>query len=154
MKKSILLVTAGCVAVLLSARQAGAMEMHGSKEEAIAMVKRGVAYIKEHGSESGYAEITDPRGRFRNGSLYLVVYRLDGMVLAHGQNRKMVNKNLIALRDIDGKPFIRETVELARTRSNFWMDHKFTNPVTRKIAPMQMYCERLRDSVICSGHFM
>jgi len=130
------------------------MEMHGSKDEAVEMVKKGVAYLKTHGERKAYAEFTREDGQFRDRGLYLVVYRLDGMVLAHGQNRKMVDKNLIKLRDIDGKPFIRETVDLAKSKSAFWMDHRFTNPVTGKVEPMRMYCERLENAVICSGHFM
>lgn len=136
--------------------QQGAMDKgaHGSKQEAVSMVKKGVAYIRAHGKEKGYAEITREGSPFKDRDLYLVVYALDGLVLAHGQNHKMVNKNLIGLRDIDGKAYIRETVERARTENQFWMDHKFTSPVTRQLHPMRMYCERLDDSVICSGHFM
>lgn len=134
----------------------GAMDkdMHGSKEEAVNMVKKGVAYIRAHGKEKAYAEITREGSPLRDRDLYLVVYALDGLVLAHGQNHKMVNKNLIGLRDIDGKAYIRETVERARTEEQFWVDHKFTNPVMRQIRPMRMYCERLSDAVVCSGHFM
>jgi len=134
----------------------GAMDkdMHGSKDEAVNMVKKGVAYIRAHGKEKGYAEITREGSPFKDRDLYLVVYALDGLVLAHGQNHKMVNKNLIGLRDIDGKAYIRETVERARTEDQFWMDHKFTSPVTRQLHPMRMYCERLGDAVICGGHFM
>lgn len=136
--------------------QHGAMDKdaHGSRDEAVEMVKKGVAYIRAHGKEKGYAEITREGSRFKDRDLYLVVYALDGLVLAHGQNHKMVNKNLISLRDIDGKAYIRETVERARNEDRFWMDHKFTSPVTRQLHPMRMYCERLDDSVICSGHFM
>ena len=134
----------------------GAMDkgMHGSKDEAVAMVKKGVAYLRTHGKKAGYAEITREGSQFKDRDLYLVVYALDGLVLAHGQNHKMVNKNLIGLRDIDGKAYIRETVERARNEDRFWMDHKFTSPVTRQLHPMRMYCERLDDAVICSGHFM
>ena len=158
--RTLLAVTAGCLAALIGAGQAAAqnrhaaMDMHGSQEDAVKMVKEGVAYIRKNGEDKGYAEITRTDGRFRDGATYLVVYGLDGMVRAHGQNHKMVDKNLISLRDIDGKPYIRETVERARGDDEFWMDHKFTNPMTRKIQPMRMYCERLDDSVICSGHFM
>lgn len=160
MKKLLAVLVAACLASVLAGRSAEAMQMHegkdthGSKQEAVAMVKKGVAYIRAHGEEEGYAQITSEDGQFRDRDLYLVVYRLDGTVLAHGQNERMVNKNLIGLRDLDGKYFVKETVELARTRDTFWTDHKFTSPMTRKVHPMRMYCERLDESVVCSGHFM
>ncbi|MGZ8262695.1 MAG: cache domain-containing protein [Burkholderiales bacterium] len=119
--------------------------------EAEAMVKKGVAYMKANGGEKAYAEITNKKGQFTDRDLYLVVYRLDGMVLAHGQNEKMVGRNLIDLKDIDGKEFVRERVQLAKAKGTFWQDYKFTNPVSKKIEPKSMYCERVDDVALCGG---
>ena len=122
-----------------------------TKDEAQAMVKKGVAFIKKEGKEKGYAEITNKKGQFTDRDLYLVVYGLDGVVRAHGANEKMVAKNLIDLKDVDGKPFVKERVELAQSKGTFWQDYKFSNPVTKKIEPKQMYCEKLDDTVVCGG---
>lgn len=120
-------------------------------DDAIAMVKKGVAFIKTNGADKGHAEMTSKEGQFRKDDLYLVVYGLDGTVRAHGANEKMVGKNLIELKDIDGKLFVKERVELGKAKSTFWQDYKFTNPTTKKIEPKSMYCERLEDAVVCGG---
>ena len=122
-----------------------------TKDEAVAMVKKGVAYIKKEGKDKGYAEITNKKGQFNDRDLYLVVYGLDGVVRAHGANERMVAKNLIELKDVDGKPFVKERVELGKANATFWQDYKFSNPVSKKIEPKQMYCERLDDTVVCGG---
>jgi signal transduction histidine kinase len=124
---------------------------NATKEEAVAMVKKGVAYIKANGKDKGYAEITSKTSQFKDRDLYLVVYGLDGTVHAHGANEKMVGRNLLDLKDIDGKPFVKERVELAKTKGTFWQDYKFTNPVSKAVEPKQMYCERLEDTVVCGG---
>jgi len=41
--------------------------------------------------------------------------------------------------------------ELARKQSVFWQDYKFVNPVSKKIEPKQMYCERLEETAVCAG---
>jgi cytochrome c len=122
-----------------------------SKDEAVTMVKKGVAFVKANGKEKGYAEITNKKGPFVDRDLYLVVYGLDGTVLAHGANEKQVGHNLIDLKDIDGKLFVKERVELAQKQPTFWQEYKFTDPVTRKIEPKEMYCERLDETVVCGG---
>jgi len=122
-----------------------------TREEAVAMVKKGAAFIKSSGKEKGYAEVSNKQGQFVDRDLYLVVYGLDGTVRAHGANEKMVGRNLIDLKDIDGKAFVKERVELAQTKGTFWQDYKFTNPVSKKIEPKQMYCEKLDDAVLCGG---
>ncbi|WP_374594915.1 cache domain-containing protein [Aquabacterium sp.] len=124
---------------------------HATKDEAVSMVKKGVAFIKANGKDKAYAEITNKQGAFVDRDLYLVVYALDGTVRAHGANEKMVGRNLIELKDVDGKPFVQERVEMAKKQASFWQDYKFTNPTTKKIEPKSMYCEKLDDSVVCGG---
>jgi signal transduction histidine kinase len=144
----------GAIAVLALAcatGPAGAAD-NATKEQAVAMVKKGVAFIKANGTEEGYAEITDKKGQFIDRDLYLVVYGLDGKCLAHGANEKQVGRDLIDLKDIDGKPFVKERVEMARARPDgFWQDYKFTNPVSKKIEPKTMYCEKLGETAVCGG---
>lgn len=124
---------------------------HVSAKEAEAMVKKGVAFIKASGKEKGYAEISSKQSKFKDRDLYLVVYGLDGKVWAHGANEKMIGYNMIDVKDIDGKEFVKERVELAKAKSNFWQDYKFVNPVSKKVEPKSMYCERLEDTVVCGG---
>lgn len=126
-------------------------ESKATAAEAIAMVKKGVAYIKSAGKEKAYAEITAKDPKFVVHDLYLVVYGLDGVVRAHGANIKQVGQNLIDFTDVDGKPFVKERVELAKTKGTFWQDYKFTNPTTKKIEPKSMYCEKLDDTTVCGG---
>jgi len=123
-----------------------------TKEDAVAMVKKGVAAIKASGADKVYAEITDKgNAAWHNQDLYLTVYALDGTVRAHGANARMVGKNLIDLKDIDGKAFVKERVDMAKTHASFWQDYKFTNPENKKIEPKSMYCEKLDDTVVCGG---
>jgi signal transduction histidine kinase len=144
---------AACVAVLgvsMAGSSAYAAE-NATAKEAEAMVKKGVAFIKANGKDKGYAEITSKQGQFTDRDLYLTVYRTDGVVMAHGANEKMVGRNLIDLKDVDGKEFVRERMELAKSKATFWQDYKFTNPVSKKIEPKAMYCEKLEDAVVCGG---
>jgi signal transduction histidine kinase len=129
---------------------AAAVEV-ANKDEAVAMVKKGVAFIKANGNDNAYAEITNKKGRFQDRDLYLVVYGMDGVVRAHGANEKMVGRNLIDLKDIDGKPFVQERVDLARSKGVFWQDYKFTNPLSKAVEPKQSYCEKLDETVVCGA---
>jgi signal transduction histidine kinase len=129
-----------------------ALAQNATRDDATAMVKKGVAFIKANGVEKAYAEITAKNPQFVKNDLYLVVYGMDGKCLAHGANEKQVGKDLIDLKDVDGKAFVRERVELGKAKpGGFWQDYKFTNPTTKKIEPKQMYCERLGETLVCGG---
>ena len=125
---------------------------NASKDDAVALVKKGVAFIKANGPEKGLAAISDKKGTFVDRDLYLVVYGLDGKCLAHGANDKQIGRDLIDLTDIDGKYFVKERVTLARSKpTGFWQEYKFTNPVSKKIEPKVMYCEKLGETAVCGG---
>jgi signal transduction histidine kinase len=122
-----------------------------TKEEAVAMVKKAVAFIKEQGADKAYLEISNKAGRFTDRDLYVVVYGLDGKVLAHGANSALIGKDTLESKDADGKAFVKERVELASKQPSFWQDYKFMNPVSKQIEPKQSYCERLDQTAVCAG---
>ncbi|MCW5636994.1 MAG: cache domain-containing protein [Rubrivivax sp.] len=140
------------LALALAAAGAAHASSNATKEEAVAMVKKGIAFIKASGVEKGYAEISNKGGQFTDRDLYLVVYGLDGKCLAHGANPKQIGKDLLDLTDVDGKYFVKERVALAQSKpAGFWQDYKFTNPVSKKIEPKTMYCEKLGETAVCGG---
>ena len=151
MKAHLLMAAALSANLLFAPLAAHAREGHATKEDALATVKKGIAFIKANGMDKGHAEVSNKAGQFIDRDLYLVVYGLDGTVRAHGANEKMIGKNLIDLRDVDGKAFVKERVDLAQSKGTFWQDYKFTNPVSKKIEPKSMYCEKLDDAVVCGG---
>jgi cytochrome c len=121
--------------------------------EATAMVKKGVAAIKASGKDASklYAEITAKDAKWADRDLYLVVYSMDGTVKAHGANAKLVGNNLIDMLDIDGKPYIKERIDMAKSKASFWQDYKYTNPTSKKIEHKSMDCEKADDVVACAG---
>jgi signal transduction histidine kinase len=147
-RTSKLFVAAAALSFFVSGASAGD---GAGKDDAVAMVKKAVAFIKEQGPDKAYPEITNKAGQFIDRDLYVVVYQLDGTVLAHGSNEKFVGKDMIEAQDVDGKLYVKERVELAAKQPSFWQDYKFVNPVSKKVEPKEMYCERLENSAVCAG---
>jgi cytochrome c len=145
---------ASLIAIAALAVPLGAQaESKATAAEATAMVKKGVTAIKAAGKDKDklYAEVIAKDAKWVDRDLYLVIYSMDGTVKAHGANAKLVGNNLMDMLDIDGKPYIKERIELAKTKGTFWQDYKFTNPTTKKIEPKSMYCEKVDDLVACAG---
>jgi hypothetical protein len=72
------------------------------------MVKKAVAAINSEGPDKAYAEIDDPKGAFVDRDLYIVVCRMDGVVLAHGADKTRIGLNVLHDKDVDGKEFVNE----------------------------------------------
>jgi signal transduction histidine kinase len=140
-------------AALLPVAQAAEV---ATKAEAEAMVGKGIKFLKAHGKDKTYAEISNKDGQFVDRDLYLVIYGMDGMVRAHGANAKMIGKNLMEIKDVDGKAFIKERIDMAKKKVPFWQEYKFTNPVSGKIEPKAMYCIPVPEDemVLCGGVYL
>jgi cytochrome c len=123
----------------------------GTQPEAIAMVKKAVTYIKANGADKAYAEFSNKTGSFEDRDLYVVVYDMTGKCLAHGSNAKLVGKGLIEVQDADGVYYVKDRVEMAKSKASFWQDYKFVDPLTKKISPKSTYCEKLNDTAVCVG---
>jgi cytochrome c len=127
-----------------------AKEQFATKKEAEAMVVKTAADLKSNRAKT-LDEITAKDAKYVDRDLYAVVYDMTGKVLAHGANNKMVGKDLIELKDPDGKEFVKERVELAKSKGKFWQEYKFTDPETKKVLPKEAFCEKVDDAIVCAG---
>ena len=116
----------------------------GTREEAVAMVKRVQQKFAADGAEATFAAIsyTD---EFHDRDLYPFVYTLDGWNVAHGANPKMVGKLWISTKDQDGNYLIREMVGIVSTGRTGWVDYKWPNPLSHKIEDKSAYIDKLGD---------
>jgi signal transduction histidine kinase len=142
--------SAWMIAALSLATAPALAEEFASPKEAEAMVAKVVKNIGADRNAT-LAAITAKDKIYVDRDLYPVVYDITGKCLAHGQNDKQVGKDLIDLADADGKEFIKERVELAKSKGKFWQDYKFRDPVSKKVLPKQAYCEKTGNDIVCAG---
>jgi len=149
-KKLFACVLASC---LLSSLAFASDPVPAKREEAVAMVKRSQDFIRQYGKQKALAEFNKPVSDFVDRELYVIVLDLNGIVLAHGANQKLVGKDLKDIRDVDGKYFVREQIALAKGAGKGWIDFHWMNPVSQKMAPRSVYLERVDDYLVASGIF-
>ncbi|HAT33971.1 MAG TPA: histidine kinase, partial [Janthinobacterium sp.] len=125
----------------------------GSADEAVALVKKAVAYVKANGKDKAFAEFDNVKGPFVDRNLYIFVYDLNGVSLAigNGSSTKMVGKNLLDMRDADGTYLIKGLIAVANTKGSGWFDYKWPNPVSKVIETKSSYVEKLGDIMIGCG---
>ena len=98
---------------------------YATKDEAIAMVNKAVAFYKKEGAEKAFAEFDKKPGDFTDRDLYVLVYSTAGKVLAHGSNVKLIGRDMTEATDVDGKSYVKERMALAAKQKTFWQDYKF-----------------------------
>lgn len=146
MKRSIAL-----LAILSAVSLIAADAKFGTKEEAIAMVKKGQAYIEKVGLEKGLAEMTKTNGMFIDRDLYLFALDFKGFSRANGGKPSLVGNDLSDMKDKDGYPFVKEMVWLAQKAGYGWIKYKWLNKVTGTEELKASYIERVGKTDVLIG---
>ena len=123
----------------------------GNADEAKTLVEKGIQFYKANGKDKALAEFSNPKGQFVKGELYIFIWDLNGMVLAHGTNQKLIGKDVSGLKDADGKLFVKDGLELAKSKGSGWGDYKWTNPVTKKMDDKTTFVKKVDDLIFCCG---
>lgn len=123
------------------------------EDDTRALVKKAAAHIKANGIDKACADFSDPAKGFRNGESYVYVHDIHARMLCNPGSPRTVGKDMMEVKDMDGKFFNKEMIGLATTRGSGWVEYKWTNPVTRKIQDKKSYIERQDDLVIGSGFY-
>jgi signal transduction histidine kinase len=146
-------ITALSFAALLAAGGGARASEGGNAADAEALVKKAAGYLKANGPEKAFEEFTNGKS-FKDRDLYIFVYDMTGKCVAHGANAKLVGKDLIGMKDPDGKPLIKMLLDVAKDKGKGWTETvKFRNPVTDKIQTRVNYIERVGDFAVGSGYF-
>ncbi len=122
------------------------------KAKAEALVKEGIAFLKASGKDAFIGEVHKGSGRFHakpGNPLYLFVYDLNGVVLAHGAEANLLGVNRLNVKDPDGKQYIKDLLAVGQKKGGGWSDYKRMNPDTRKIEQKTSFC--LADNGIVVG---
>ena len=124
----------------------------GTKAEAIAMVKRVQDQFKKDGSDLTFKAVSDKSvAEFHDRDLYPFIYDLNGICVAHGARPALIGKNLVDLKDQDGKYLIREMLKISSDSGSGWVDYKWPNPLTNKIEDKSSYIEKMGNYFVGVG---
>lgn len=137
----------------LSANVIAAQAEHGSPDEAVAMVKKAVAFAKAKGKDQLLAEVPNSKGQFIDRDLYLSIYDFNGTVLAHGINPKLIGKDLSTVTDPDGKPFIKNIIAQAKANGKGKEDYKWPHPITKEYQSKSAYFEVVDGVIVSCGFY-
>lgn len=127
--------------------------MAGNKDVAKKMTEKAVEYLKTNGLDKTIIEVNNEKGQFVKGDTYVYLMNLEGVILAHPVNASLRNKNISNLKDNDDFYFIKEILKQTIEKEKSWVTYKWTNPVTKKIAPKHVYSVKVGDVIVSCGAY-
>jgi cytochrome c len=118
-------------------------EERGTKDEAVAMTNAAVDHVKKVGVEQAFKDFTEDKATWTKKDLYVMAYNHEGTCMAHGANGKLVGKNLVNLKDANGKEIIKEFTAVSTGKGKGWVDYEWAHPQTKKVESKSTYAVKL-----------
>ena len=143
------LLKATLLACLLAGTQAYAGD-NGTPDEAKSMALHAADFLRQNGADTAFPVFNAKGGQFHDRDLYVMVYDDSGKNVSHGANQALIGKDLLELKDTDGKPLIREFVAI---KDQAWVDYKWPDPVSKKIMPKTTYVVRVDHYLVGVGAY-
>ena len=123
-------------------------------EDARKLLNAASAEVKKLGIGKAAASFNNPKGSFIHDDLYVFAVNLqNGKFEAHGMNPKWTGTDASDLQDVEGKPLIREMLELAKTKGEGTVDYVWRNPVTNAVEKKRTFIRRENGSLIGVGFY-
>lgn len=122
----------------------------GTADEAVALVNKFIAYFQENGAEKAYAEVQKTNSIFKEKDLYIFVHKTaDGkaLMLAHGANPALIDRDVYDMKDADGKSFVHEFRNIFLSeKGEGWVDYKWPHPETKKIENKSTFVKKIDET--------
>ena len=133
---------------------AGVASAADKKETVVEMMNAAVGHYEQVGQDQAFKDFAVKGSEYNHDEFYVFVTEMkDHNLVFHGANEKLVGKNLEKLKDTDGKTFVVEMREVAEGPGEGWVDYKWTNPETKKIAQKHTYVKKTGDVYFGIGYF-
>lgn len=139
------------VAAVLLAAPAVYAAGQATPDEAKAMAVKAAEYLKAVGPDKAFPEFDAKDGPWHDRDLYVIVQNTQGVMVAHGTMPAMIGKSMLDLKDVDGKPFNRETQAI---KDEGWIEFKWMNPVSKAVEPKKQYIIRVGDYLVGVGAYV
>ena len=124
----------------------------GEKDDATKMVNDAAAALGKDKAAT-LAEMGNPKGRFVLGELYAFAYDLNGTMMAHPINARLVGKNLLDVPDANGKMFRKEIIDSVKKSGLATVEYKYKNPVSGAVEDKVTFCRKAADLAVCAGYY-
>lgn len=125
-----------------------------SADDARKLLDAASDQIRRQGMARALASFNDRNGPFVRDDLYVFAVNLaNGKFEAHGMNPKWTGTDASDLHDVEGKPLMKEMLELARNKGEGSVDYVWRNPITNAVENKRTFIRRENGSLIGVGFY-
>jgi signal transduction histidine kinase len=114
------------------------------KEFLVDTVDHAAALVAKEGKDA-FPTLRDKKGPFRYANVYVYITDMnDGTALVNAAFPKMEGTNMLGLKDANGKPLVKDTIEMLKKNETGWINYMWPKPGETKPSKKMSYVRRVK----------
>lgn len=148
MKKTLMMIMLISSFVISTALTAAATDT-ATQDECVAKTKQAADMVKEKGLQAVLDMIMDKNGPFVWKDSYIFCIDMNKKAnIAHPIKPKLIGKNLMHVKDVDGKLFFAEFINVAKSKGSGWVEYMWPKPGEKKPSLKATYVYKVPDESV------
>lgn len=132
----------GLLAVGMLSGAAMAQDAKPTQDEVKALTLKAAEVIAAKGLDEA-TKAFNADGEFKHGEIYVNVIDMAGIWKVYPPRPAGVGQSVINVKDPDGKFLVQEIIAVAKEPGEGWVEYRWLNPATNKIAPKVTFVKRV-----------
>lgn len=125
-----------------------------SPDEARKLLDQAADLVNQQGMAKAASAFNEAKGPYVKDDLYVFAVNLEsGKFEAHGINPKWTGTDASDLRDVEGRPLIKEMIGLAKDKGEGTVDYVWRNPVTNAVEKKRSFIRRANGALVGVGYY-
>ncbi len=128
----------------------------GEAREVKSLVEKAASAFQEKGKDYTLKLLNASAGPFKKKHFYVISLDFAGNVLATSANRKLVGKNVLNLKDSEGKLFCKEMIQVAKDPGSGWVEYRWKRHGEKDPTMKRTFVMRVPgdDTLVASGYYV
>jgi cytochrome c len=112
-------------------------------KQIVALVEKAAALTESKG-KAAFPEFQEKGSEWLKGETYIFIADMNGTILMHPANPELETKSILDMKDANGKTFMREFIETAKTKGSGWVEYMWPKPGEKKPSKKLSYIKRAK----------
>ena len=138
-----LLVSCGFICLFFSSAFSADAPQSKETKQIVALVDKAAALTESKG-KAAFPEFKKKGSEWLKGDTYIFIADMNGITLMHPANPELETKSILDIKDANGKAFMREFIETAKTKGSGWVDYMWPKPGEKSPSKKLSYIKRAK----------
>lgn len=112
------------------------------EDKAVKMINKAIAYYNKVGKDKAFKDFQNDE-KWIEDEFYLFIVDYKCNCLVHSLEPNLVGHDVTMLKDYNGKMFMKEMLNLVKSKGEGWIEYNWIHPKSKRYLPMGTFTKKI-----------